>query len=91
MDEIVTSISRVTQMIGAISASSREQNAEIEQINHAIGSMDKVTQQNATLVEQAAAAAKALNDEAGSLVRVVSVFKMEGGRAIGLTAARAPA
>jgi methyl-accepting chemotaxis protein len=91
MDEIVASISRVTQMIGAISASSREQNAEIEQINHAIGSMDKVTQQNATLVEQAAAAAKALNDEAGSLVRVVSVFKMEGSRAIGLTAARAPA
>jgi methyl-accepting chemotaxis protein len=77
MDEIVSSVKRVTDIMAEISSASAEQSAGIEQVNDAIGRMDEATRQNATLVEQASAAAASLNDEAATLSEVVSVFKME--------------
>ena len=82
MEEIVTSVKRVTDIMAEISSASAEQSAGIEQVNGAIGRMDEATRQNATLVEQAAAAAASLHDEAATLAGVVSVFKMEGARAV---------
>ncbi|MFB9240187.1 methyl-accepting chemotaxis protein [Massilia antarctica] len=76
MRAIVTSIGSVTDIMGEITAASVEQTAGIEQINRAIAQMDQVTQQNAALVEEAAAAAGALQDQAESLACVVSVFKL---------------
>ncbi len=76
MQEIVSSVQRVTDIMGEISAASIEQSAGIDQVNTAITSMDEVTQQNAALVEQAAAAAESLVEQAGSLIEVVSVFKL---------------
>ncbi len=78
MEEIVTSVKRVTDIMAEISSASAEQSAGIEQVNGAIGRMDEATRQNATLVEQAAAAAASLQDQAATLAGVVSVFKMEG-------------
>ena len=78
MNEIVTSVKRVTAIISEITTASQEQTAGIDQINVAIGQMDQVTQQNATLVEEAASAAETLHEQAGSLARVVSVFKLNG-------------
>ncbi len=75
MDEIVTSVKRVTDIMAEISLASAEQSAGIEQVNAAIGRMDEATRQNAALVEQASAAAGALQDEAAGLAQVVSVFK----------------
>ncbi len=83
MQAIVTSIKSVADMMGEITAASVEQTAGIEQINQAITQMDEVTQQNAALVEQAAAAAGALQDQAGTLAGVVSVFKLPAGAAHG--------
>jgi methyl-accepting chemotaxis protein len=77
MDEIVSSVKRVTDIMAEISSASAEQSAGIEHVNSAIGRMDEATRQNATLVEQASAAAASLNDEAATLAQVVSVFKME--------------
>jgi uncharacterized phage infection (PIP) family protein YhgE len=65
--------------MGEIAAASQEQSSGIEQVNQAITQMDDVTQQNAALVEQAAAAAESLQDQAGKLAEAVSVFKLEGG------------
>ncbi|MDQ1830356.1 methyl-accepting chemotaxis protein [Massilia scottii] len=79
MQAIVTSTRSVADMMGEITAASVEQTAGIEQINRAITQMDEVTQQNAALVEQAAAAAGALQDQAGTLAGVVSVFKLPAG------------
>jgi methyl-accepting chemotaxis protein len=76
MEEIVGSIRRVTDIVGEISAASHEQTQGIEQINQAITQMDQVTQQNAALVEEAAAAAQSMQEQAGSLVRAVSVFRL---------------
>ena len=78
MDEIVSSVRRVTDIMAEISTASAEQEAGIEQINHAIAEMDSVTQQNAALVEQAAAAASSLQEQAGELSHTVSVFKLDG-------------
>jgi methyl-accepting chemotaxis protein len=75
--EIVTSIKRVTDIMGEISAASREQSSGIEQVNVAITQMDDVTQQNAALVEEAAAAAESLEDQARQMVGVVARFKLE--------------
>jgi methyl-accepting chemotaxis protein len=86
MTEIVQSITRVTDIMSEIAAASLEQTAGIEQINMAIAQMDEVTQQNAALVEEAAAAAGSLQDQATSLARVVSVFNI--GNAQGREAAR---
>ena len=60
-----------------IAAASQEQNLGIEQVNQAITQMDEVTQQNAALVEEAAAAAGSLEEQAASLVREVGVFKLD--------------
>jgi methyl-accepting chemotaxis protein len=76
MDEIVDSVKRVTDIMGEITAASQEQTSGIEQVNQAITQMDQVTQQNAALVEEAAAAAGSLQDQATSLVRAVSVFRL---------------
>jgi methyl-accepting chemotaxis protein len=76
MAEIVSSVQRVTDIMGEISAASSEQSAGIDQVNNAITSMDEVTQQNAALVEQAAAAAESLVEQAIQLSDVVSVFKL---------------
>lgn len=78
MNDVVTSIKHVTDIMSEITAASLEQSRGIEQINQAIIEMDDVTQQNAALVEQAAAAAAALQDQAGNLTQVVSVFKLGG-------------
>ncbi|GLI36956.1 cache domain-containing protein [Geobacter hydrogenophilus] len=80
--EIVTSIKRVADIMAEISAASIEQSSGIEQVNTAITQMDDVTQQNAALVEEAAAAAEALEDQARTMVSTVSRFKLaDGGRA----------
>ncbi|GAO35162.1 methyl-accepting chemotaxis protein [Sulfuricella sp. T08] len=77
MEEIVTSIKRVTDIMAEISAASSEQSAGIEQVNQAITQMDEVTQQNAALVEEAAAAAESLEEQAQNLSQSVSVFKID--------------
>ena len=74
MSEIVGSIQRVTDIMAEITAATREQVDGIEQINQAVMDMDSVTQQNAALVEEAAAAAESLEQQAANLVEVVSVF-----------------
>lgn len=76
MQEIVTSVQKVTDIISEIAAASVEQSAGIEQVNTAVNSMDEATQQNAALVEQAAAAAESLVDQANALSDAVSVFKL---------------
>ncbi len=79
MDDIVTSVQLVADIMSGSAAANQEQSAGIEQINQAITQMDDVTQQNAALVEQAAAAAMSLQDQAGRLAEAVSVFQLEGG------------
>jgi methyl-accepting chemotaxis protein len=76
MQEVVTSVKRVTDIVAEISSASQEQSVGIEEVNRAITQMDDVTQQNAALVEQAAAAAQSLQDQAANLAQVVSVFKL---------------
>jgi methyl-accepting chemotaxis protein len=75
MSEVVASVQRVTTMIAEIAQVSAEQNIGIDQVNQAIAQMDDTTQQNAALVEQAAAAAEAMKDQAGALAHAVSVFR----------------
>ncbi|MBC3932559.1 MCP four helix bundle domain-containing protein [Undibacterium sp. CY22W] len=77
IDQVVSSVKHVTDIIAEITAASQEQSVGIEQVNHAIIEMDGVTQQNAALVEQAAAAAQSLQDQAAELAKVVSVFKLD--------------
>ena len=79
MGDIVLSVRRVTSIMAAISASSSEQEAGIEQINSAIIDIDAVTQQNAALVEQAAASAEAMHEQAAELARMVGYFQTEEG------------
>jgi methyl-accepting chemotaxis protein len=91
MTEVVDSIKRVTDIMAEITAASQEQSQGIEQVNQAIMEMDDVTQQNAALVEEAAAAAGSLQDQAGNLTQVVSVFKLDGAQAaVAAAPARAP-
>jgi len=78
MDEIVTSVHRVSDIITEITAASTEQSAGINEVYQAIGAMDGVTQQNAALVEQAAAAAESMQQQAAALAQAVSVFKVDG-------------
>ncbi len=77
MGEIVQAVRRVTDIMGEISAASDEQSDGIEQVNRAVTQMDSVTQQNAALVEQAAAAAASLEDQTRQLQAVVDW--LEGG------------
>ena len=78
MDEVVSSVQRVADIISEISAASAEQTTGIDQVNQAVTSMDETTQQNAALVEEAAAAAESLVDQANELANVISQFKLEG-------------
>ena len=92
MDEVVTSVKRVTDIMSEIANASAEQSAGIEQVNLSIIEMDSMTQQNAALVEEAAAAAQSLQDQASELARVVSIFKLsEGEQYQAEAAAAAPA
>ena len=77
MDEIVDSVKRVTDIMAEITVASQEQASGIEMINQAVTQMDQVTQQNAALVEEAAAAAASLREQAGGLSQLVSVFKLD--------------
>ena len=86
MDEVVTSVRRVADIMQEITAASSEQSAGIEQVNQAVVQMDQVTQQNAALVEEAAAAAESLQDQAHALTELVGVFRL-GGQADGAPAA----
>jgi methyl-accepting chemotaxis protein len=103
MGEVVSSVRRVTDIMGEITAASHEQSEGIEQVNQAIAQMDRVTQQNAALVEEAAAAAESMQDQAATLSQTVAVFRLsshepvakaiEASRpaAVGRTSASAPA
>ena len=77
MQEIVSAVKRVTDIISEIAAASQDQSRGIEQVNQAVTSMDQTTQQNAALVEEAAAAAESLQEQAGSLTEAVAVFKLD--------------
>jgi methyl-accepting chemotaxis protein len=77
MTEVVSSIRRVTDIMGEISAASAEQSQGVAQIGDAVQQMDQVTQQNAALVEEMAAAATSLQNQASDLVGTVSVFKLD--------------
>ena len=90
MDEVVSSIKRVTDIMGEISSASIEQSQGVSQVGEAVSQMDQVTQQNAALVEQSAAAADSLRQQAQQLVTAVAVFKLSGGPATQMPAA-APA
>jgi methyl-accepting chemotaxis protein len=87
MDEIVSQVKRVTDLIGEITAATIEQSGGIEQVNTAVVSLDQTTQQNAALVEQSAAAAASLKDQATKLSEAVSVFKVDQTRASAAPAA----
>jgi len=78
MDEIVVSVRRVSDIMGEISNASADQSHGIDQINEAMGQMDQVTQSNAALVEESAAAAQSLERQAHTLVQTVSVFRLPG-------------
>jgi methyl-accepting chemotaxis protein len=77
MQEVVAAIRRVTDIMGEISAASREQSEGVGQIGEAITQMDQVTQQNAALVEEMAAAAASLQTQSHQLVQTVSVFRLQ--------------
>ncbi|MFM0722136.1 methyl-accepting chemotaxis protein [Paraburkholderia strydomiana] len=79
MGEILQAVQRVTDIMGEIAAASEEQSSGISQVGRAVTQMDEVTQQNAALVEQAAAAAASLQDQAGRLRDTVSAFRVNGG------------
>ena len=87
MGDVVASIRRVTDIMAEISNASSEQTHGIEQINDAVAQMDHVTQQNAALVEQAAAAADAMQEQAAKLAEAVSIFKIDGMAAMARPAA----
>ncbi|MBI5910500.1 MAG: methyl-accepting chemotaxis protein [Betaproteobacteria bacterium] len=76
MEEIVTSVKRVTDIMSEITAASQEQSAGIEQVNQAIAQMDDVTQQNAALVEQAAAAVESMQEQTTHLTQAVAAFNV---------------
>jgi methyl-accepting chemotaxis protein len=79
MHEVVDSVRRVTDIVGAISAATDEQNAGIAQVHQAITQMDQVTQQNASLVEETAAAAQLLREQADELAQAVAAFTIDAG------------
>jgi len=83
MKEVVASVQQVTAIMNEISIASREQSIGVDQVNSAIAHMDQVTQQNAALVEEAAAATASLANEAGGLTQAVSLFKFGPARKSG--------
>jgi aerotaxis receptor len=76
MDDVVTSVQLAADIISGTAAASQEQSAGIDHVNQAVGHMDEITQQNAALVEQAAAAAESLQDQASKLAQLVDTFKL---------------
>ena len=76
MNEIVSSVRRVSDLIGEITASSTEQRDGIGQVNQAVSNLDQMTQQNAALVEESSAAALSMQEQARRLAEVVAVFKL---------------
>src|SRR5690606_5891609 len=74
--EIVVSVKRVTDIMGEISAATNEQSTQISEVNAAVGQLDQMTQQNAALVEEGAASAESLKEQAGALNGIVSAFKL---------------
>ena len=94
MTEIVASVGKVTDIIGEIRASTVAQSEGIDSVNTAVGQLDQMTQQNAALVEESAAAAESLRDQAGKLAGLVSGFKLQGqtvSKTAGRAAVQAPA
>jgi len=91
MREIVSAVKQVTDIIGTIADASQEQSGGIDQVNQAMSQIDGVTQQNAALVEEAAAAAASLQDQAMQLTTAVVAFKIDAGRAESATPAPAEA
>ncbi|QOY92357.1 Cache 3/Cache 2 fusion domain-containing protein [Massilia sp. UMI-21] len=90
MNEVLSSVARVTDIMSDITAASQEQSSGIEHVNRSVGEMDEATQQNAALVEQASAAAQAMQDQAAALARAVRLFRLaDAGTAI--AAPQAPA
>ena len=81
MDDIVTSVQLVADIIGGVATASREQSTGIDQINQAVGQMDEITQQNAALVEEAAAAAESLHVQSAKLAELVATFKLNPAQA----------
>ncbi|MEO3989730.1 methyl-accepting chemotaxis citrate transducer [Pseudocitrobacter cyperus] len=77
MKEIVSAVTRVTDIMGEIASASEEQSKGIEQVAQAVSEMDSVTQQNASLVEESASAAAALEDQASELRHAVAVFQLQ--------------
>jgi len=90
MDEMVTSVKHVADIMSEITAASQEQSAGIGEVNVAITQMDEMTQQNAALVEQAAAAAESMQEQAALLAQAVSVFKL-GGAEVATNSGKTPA
>ncbi|WP_108446269.1 methyl-accepting chemotaxis protein [Halomonas denitrificans] len=90
MQDVVTSVRRVTDIMDEISAASQEQSDGIEQVSQAVGQMDQVTQQNASLVQEASAAAASLEEQADRLERAVAVFKLAEGERVTAPAKPAP-
>jgi methyl-accepting chemotaxis protein len=80
MGSVVASVQQVNDIINRISAASSEQAEGIAEVNRAVGQMDDMTQQNAALVEQAAAAAASLHEQTVNLARAVSIFRIEDGQ-----------
>ncbi|BBT72719.1 MULTISPECIES: methyl-accepting chemotaxis protein [Enterobacteriaceae] len=81
MDEIVNAVTRVTDIMGEIASASDEQSRGIDQVGLAVAEMDRVTQQNASLVEESAAAAAALEEQASRLTQAVAVFRIQQSQA----------
>lgn len=76
MEEIVNSVKKVTDIMMEIAAASKEQSGGIDQVNTAVSQMDKMTQQNAALVEEAAAAAKSMEEQTNALAQSVAIYKL---------------
>ncbi|MDR5742906.1 methyl-accepting chemotaxis protein [Caballeronia sp. LZ029] len=85
MNEIIGAVQRVTDIMGEIAAASEEQSSGIDQVSRAVTQMDEVTQQNAALVEEAAAAAQSLEDQAARLRQAVAVFQVADGAPVAVT------
>jgi uncharacterized phage infection (PIP) family protein YhgE len=86
----VTSVKHVADIMNEITAASQEQSNGIEEVNKAITQMDEMTQQNAALVEQAAAAAHSMQEQSSALAKAVSVFKLEQEAAAARSVVRQP-
>ena len=91
MQEIVSSVRRVADLIGEITAAASEQREGFSQVNHAVSNLDQMTQQNAALVEESSAAAKAMSEQAKRLLDVVSVFDVGHSRQQSIVHTPAPA